>query len=600
MAKSPSHPPSHAHPPARSRAQLQETPEPAPAPAPEMYTAGRLHAAADFETWLGEQVRRTPWWAISLSAHALGLAMLSVITFAHAAIHEDEVKIIVQLPPPRTPKIEIEPLRELVDKAQPNNPLLPADEVDNLTDEPAIHHPDAEIGDRNVEAGGEDENGGMVGQSAAALSDVWGQGDGIDGRQVSAVPGITGICGIGGGGGEGGSKYDNGRKKGLRPIRVPNGPPRKGTTPETENAVLRGLRWLARHQHADGSWDAEGFSAQCKRSICDGKGYRDHNLGLTGLALLAYLGAGYTHLTRETYVDAMTGREMCFGTVVKLGLVHLIRSQDADGCFGARAGGKTMYNHAIAALAMAEAYGLTSSPLFKDAAQRGINFLVAAKNPYKAWRYEPKDGDNDTSVTGWCVMAMKSAEISGLEVSRAAFAEARGYIEELTDANYGKVGYRTREDIGQKVVVQGKNEEYANHEALTSVGMLCRIFISKDAQDGVLDLAANQLCNDLPMWDKAKKTNDYYYWYYGTLAMFQFDGPDSGGSGKYWKRWEPAVREALVDHQATTKDACAEGSWDADDRWGFEGGRVYATAINVLTLEVYYRYESVFRGKNRK
>ena len=36
------------------------------------------------------------------------------------------------------------------------------------------------------------------------------------------------------------------------------------------------------------------------------------------------------------------------------------------------------------------------------------------------------------------------------------------------------------------------------------------------------------------------------------------------------------------------------GSWEPIDRWGGEGGRVYATAINALTLEVYYRYANVF------
>ncbi|MBI3272198.1 MAG: hypothetical protein HYZ53_24610 [Planctomycetes bacterium] len=46
--------------------------------------------------------------------------------------------------------------------------------------------------------------------------------------------------------------------------------------------------------------------------------------------------------------------------------------------------------------------------------------------------------------------------------------------------------------------------------------------------------------------------------------------------------------------------AGACGSWDADDRWGFEGGRIYATALNTLTLEVYYRYESVLSGQKRK
>jgi hypothetical protein len=55
------------------------------------------------------------------------------------------------------------------------------------------------------------------------------------------------------------------------------------------------------------------------------------------------------------------------------------------------------------------------------------------------------------------------------------------------------------------------------------------------------------------------------------------------------------MKNALVPHQHTGKDGCRNGSWNPEvDRWGFEGGRVYATAINALTLEVYYRYANVF------
>jgi len=55
------------------------------------------------------------------------------------------------------------------------------------------------------------------------------------------------------------------------------------------------------------------------------------------------------------------------------------------------------------------------------------------------------------------------------------------------------------------------------------------------------------------------------------------------------------MKNALVPTQATAKDGCRNGSWNSDqDRWGAEGGRVYATAMNALTLEVYYRYDKVF------
>jgi hypothetical protein len=86
----------------------------------------------------------------------------------------------------------------------------------------------------------------------------------------------------------------------------------------------------------------------------------------------------------------------------------------------------------------------------------------------------------------------------------------------------------------------------------------------------------------------------YVYWYYGTLAVFQMDGPE----GALWKRWNEALKSALVTNQRTARHGCLNGSWDpSEDRWGMEGGRVYATAINSLSLECYYIYATPYGAK---
>jgi len=46
----------------------------------------------------------------------------------------------------------------------------------------------------------------------------------------------------------------------------------------------------------------------------------------------------------------------------------------------------------------------------------------------------------------------------------------------------------------------------------------------------------------------------------------------------------------LVPAQRLSKDGCLCGSWDTTDRWSKMGGRVYATAINTMALEICYRY----------
>ena len=91
----------------------------------------------------------------------------------------------------------------------------------------------------------------------------------------------------------------------------------------------------------------------------------------------------------------------------------------------------------------------------------------------------------------------------------------------------------------------------------------------------ILHVSKNQ-----PRW--SPRTVNYYYWYYGTYAMFQFAGPK-------WKTWNKAMLSALLPHQRN--GGCEDGSWDGVGEWCAPGGRVYATAINVLTLEIYYRFD---------
>ena len=89
----------------------------------------------------------------------------------------------------------------------------------------------------------------------------------------------------------------------------------------------------------------------------------------------------------------------------------------------------------------------------------------------------------------------------------------------------------------------------------------------------------DQIARHPPQWEDTQR--NYYYWYYGTYALFQ-------AGGQRWRRWNLAMQDALLPHQ---RDAgCARGSWDAIGEWCLVGGRVYATALNALTLEIYYRY----------
>jgi hypothetical protein len=178
--------------------------------------------------------------------------------------------------------------------------------------------------------------------------------------------------------------------------------------------------------------------------------------------------------------------------------------------------------------------------------------------------------------------------MADLVVPDHIFEGGKKWIEMMTDPAYGKVGYMQKGAGGARL----SDSKAAPNEAMTAVGVLSRIFTGDARSHTELKSGATLLLKDLPVWDAAGGKVDSYYWYYGSLAMFQM-------GEKYWERWNVAMKETLLPNQHRIADGDLDGSWDSmDDAWGSAGGRVYTTAMNVLTLEVYYRYE--FIGSNRR
>jgi hypothetical protein len=225
---------------------------------------------------------------------------------------------------------------------------------------------------------------------------------------------------------------------------------------------------------------------------------------------------------------------------------------------------------------------MTGSLSLKTPVQRALDFIMAGQNPDKAWRYSTRCGDNDTSITGWTLLALKAGELSGFVPGKDVYPNALRWLDEATEkkAPY-PVGYNA---MGTgKVFVPGRNEEFDSHPTMTAIGLVSRVLLQKPRKDPVFE-GFSLLVSDLPEW-KTNKT-DCYYWFWGTQALYLVDGP----SGPHWKKWFEPLKSALAQGQETEKGRCLQGSWNSErDRWGVEGGRVYATALAILTLETPYR-----------
>jgi hypothetical protein len=376
-----------------------------------------------------------------------------------------------------------------------------------------------------------------------------GQGGAIDsafGQATSSAVGMAGGYGL-----KGmplaGTFY--GRSGATREQALING----GGTKESEAAVVRGLYWLKRNQASDGRW------------LLDGN-FKDrgtpNDIAGTAFGLLPLLAAGKTHKPSKESKD--------FDKPVEKGLLYLIRKQNKrDGNFG---GG--MYAHGLATIAMCEAYGMTQDPALRRPAQMAVNYIVKAQHSAGGWRYSPGQ-PGDTSVVGWQVMALKSAQMAGLDVPEVTMRKAQAYLNSCEDSTNG-YGYT------------GPGPT----PTMSAVGLLCRQYLqSWGPQNLKLIKGVNNHLKTNPPGSAGK---NIYYFYYATQVMHHFGGSD-------WKQWNDKMRDTLVKTQDL--NGANAGSWDSTgDAHGGSGGRVMITSLSLLTLEVYYRHLPLYyreAGGNR-
>ena len=484
-----------------------------------------------FQDLMAERLRQAPWLVLSAALHAVLLLLIWAL-FPPEEPKAAKKKTTLQLkdeqqveepPPPPPPETKIEePVEEVV-----------VTETQVTEQEEALDNSETED----------------TSKESAFDSNQWNSAVGLGGGAGGRYGGRGG-----GRGGKGGKQY--------------------------AAAIDAGLKWLANHQDEDGKWDCDGFMKHdsADSEICNGPGNAVHDVGVTALALLAFLG------------DGSTMRAGPYKENIKRGVLWLKGQQQENGLFGSNASHDFVYDHAIAAYAMCEAFGLSEYKLLRKTAQKALNYLETHRNPYSVWRYQPRDNDNDISVTGWAIMAYESGHFFKLQVNEAALKLCETFLDQVSDAT-GKHGYTKQgEGSSRKPGEHGVKFPIEKGEALTAVGLFCRFFMNQDPKEKpVMKAAANLLRSKPPVWDEKSGSIDHYYWYYATYALFQY-------GGSHWTDWQKKLDKAVVKHQHNDGGKKnLVGSWDPIGAWGEDGGRVYSTAILTLTLEAYYRYSRLVR-----
>jgi hypothetical protein len=332
---------------------------------------------------------------------------------------------------------------------------------------------------------------------------------------------------------------------------------------DTEDAVDRALKWFIEHQMPDGGWSFD--HAKCPS--CQGKCSHASKLselctasdrcGATAMALLPFLGRGYTH------------KDGPYKAQLEAGLAFLARfAVDAGEPGAGKKHGAYVYAQGIAGICLSEAYAMTQDGRLQMPAQYVLNYIMDWQDPVGGgWRYKPKSG-GDTSVLGWQLMALKSGNMAYLEINPATIKNAIKFLDSVEEDSGAFYGYQT----------PGRGP------ATTSVGLLCRMYLGWKKDNPALQRGVEFLAKKGP-------TTDLYYDYYATQIMHHMEGD-------VWQAWNTKMKKMLLDAQG--KEGHEAGSWyqGLDGGHGaHHGGRLYCTSMATMILEVYYRHLPIYRGQ---
>ncbi len=308
-----------------------------------------------------------------------------------------------------------------------------------------------------------------------------------------------------------------------------------------DRAIERGLDFLVTRQRENGSFNS-------------GQG---ETVGVVGLAGMAFLARG--HIPGEPP----------YGMAIDRCIDYILATSKAGGGWMGDAGRGRMYSHAIGALFLSEVSGMVDAgrqePL-DHALARALRLILDAQAVEKperhagGWRYGLTSSDSDTSVTGWCLMALRSARLNGAPVPTHAIDDAVAYTLRHHDIEAGSFGY---------------TDTRSNAITLTGAGLLTLALSGRHDHPAVFAAARFLMQNfhALP-----QQRNALYGLYYTSQGLFQIGG-DAWHDFENWMvdYWLPAQRP--------------DGSWDR----GEQDCSVYQTAMCLLSLTVPYRQLPIYQ-----
>ena len=302
------------------------------------------------------------------------------------------------------------------------------------------------------------------------------------------------------------------------------------------------------------------------------KGYlKGYTKASTSIALLAFLGAGNTHLGGPYQEVVYRGLEH-LKEILDLELRELNRDiPDFTSTFSGN-----LYGYGITALVMAEAFGMTGDPDLERYVNALSKFLTECQHVLGGWRYNP-NVPGDITVTGWQIVALKSCQITGAPVASDIFDQADKFLDSLTPTVASPRGRAqvVANKIGDKVGDQTRYCYLATKknatECTSAVGLLCRLYTGWNSNDPRLLQGVEKLLSEKN--SPRVRALQLYRNFYLAQILLHINHPK-------WKAWNQKNQEYLVREQVTERNIrnplhnhfnyppCEIGSWYLINRNG--------------------------------
>lgn len=356
-------------------------------------------------------------------------------------------------------------------------------------------------------------------------------------------------------------------------------PPRAGSdefSARWARLVENGLQYLARHQNEDGSFSAEPDEEVTRAP-----------LAVTALASLAFMASGST-MGRGRYQPQVRNS-------MRYLLDHAREKPPPD--FDTTAGDamplyftaesdatSKMHGHGYATLAVAEAYGtIALDPTYLGIAgekaradlremRRVLNGAVQLIQRSQAkvggWYYEPYDwADHEGSVTITMIQALRASRNVGIKVNKQVIDDAVAYIHNSQSI-----------DGGFKYHMNSQTVTYA----LTAAA-IATLNATGDYDSDVIDRGIAYMQRHDPLFhsDRWAENNNFPYYarLYAAQAYYMYRDP------KLWTRWQELILDDLENRQDRVSGAFRNEEY----------GKVYATVMSCLMLQLPYQYLPIFQ-----